>query len=276
MFERMNKSKERAKEIINIHLKNITSLAKSCVNSIILVGSLSDDSYTGNAGSDIDLIHILKKNSSSFDRDKILKIIDKSENDTNKDIPISKCVYHYEDLFRPYNTEFELCLKNKDYMELPIEVLRVKDSGIVIWGENEIDSLNTPTKEDVIKFNKISQRWTKIVEKENPKFYEEYKKMIDAPTIRILVQMIITKAMLQYYFATGESCSSKKQINVKMKENVAKYRFQKLLDLCVKWRYTPNEITRSDEEYMMNNYKEWKLAHENKECDYIPLLDESI
>ena len=53
----MNRTKERAKEILNLYLDEVKAL--DFVKSVILVGSLSDDTYTGNIGSDIDLIHIV-------------------------------------------------------------------------------------------------------------------------------------------------------------------------------------------------------------------------
>ncbi|MCR5345940.1 MAG: aminoglycoside 6-adenylyltransferase [Lachnospiraceae bacterium] len=52
-----NKTKERAKDIINIYINAVKKL--DFINAVILVGSLSDDTYTGNAGSDIDLVHIV-------------------------------------------------------------------------------------------------------------------------------------------------------------------------------------------------------------------------
>lgn len=268
----MNKSKERAREIIETHLKNIHCYGEGSVKSIILVGSLSDDSYTGNAGSDIDLIHILKENAPAINRAKIINLIDKTEQSTNKDIPISRCVYHYEDMFRPYDTDFDLCSENKDYIELPIEVLRIKDTGLVIYGEDIIEAIDNPTRDDVIKFINISKAWEKLTAKQNPEFYFEYYKMIESPTIRILSQMIITNAMLHYYFATGKSCSSKQKISIKMKDNVPNYKFQRLLDLCVKWRYSPKDITQDEEEYMMLQYKEWKIIKDNNSFDYVPLI----
>ena len=53
----MNKAKERAREILDLYLNAVRTL--DFVRSVILVGSLSDDTYTGNAGSDIDLVHIV-------------------------------------------------------------------------------------------------------------------------------------------------------------------------------------------------------------------------
>ena len=51
-----NKTRERAWELIEIYLREVRNVPS--VKSVILVGSLSDDTYTGNAGSDIDLVHI--------------------------------------------------------------------------------------------------------------------------------------------------------------------------------------------------------------------------
>ena len=59
-----DKSEARAKEIIGIYLNELEKDLSREVLSVILVGSLSNSSYTGNAGSDIDLIHVLKEDSS--------------------------------------------------------------------------------------------------------------------------------------------------------------------------------------------------------------------
>ena len=54
----MNGSRKHAKEIIDHHIKSLKAF-NTLIKSVVLVGSLSDQSYTGNAGSDIDLNHIL-------------------------------------------------------------------------------------------------------------------------------------------------------------------------------------------------------------------------
>ena len=53
----MDRSKKRALEILDLYLNEAKNL--DFIKAIILVGSLSDDTYTGNAGSDIDLVHIV-------------------------------------------------------------------------------------------------------------------------------------------------------------------------------------------------------------------------
>ncbi|WIV11540.1 hypothetical protein [Proteiniborus sp. MB09-C3] len=268
----MNKSLERAKEIINHHLKNISSLNNSIFISVILVGSLSDNSYTGNAGSDIDLIHVLSDNAPSNSRDIVFKTITKTEQETNNDIPISRCIYRYSDLFIPYSTDFDLNLENKDLMELPIEIMRIKDSGITIFGENIIEKIDNPTREDIILFKNISGKWNELLKEEKPDWYVQYLKTCENPTIRIIVQTVIIRAMLDFFFETGMSCSSKLKIADNMYKEVTDYRFQRLLDLCVKWRYLPTDITQDEEEYMRKAFREWNDYREGKGIDYVPLM----
>ena len=116
-----NKSKERAFEIIKYYVDQISKLP--FIKSIILDGSLSDDTYTGNKGSDIDIVNVIESNNYYEDKLYLLKLIEDIENFTNKDIPISKVVYNYSQLFHPYDYNFDVNKTNKDLIELPIEVL---------------------------------------------------------------------------------------------------------------------------------------------------------
>ena len=110
IFE-MNKTKERAMEVIDRHIENIKAHS-DIIKSILLVGSLSDDSYIGNAGSDIDLIHILSDDTSENARFTVYQTITKTENETDCDIPISKCIYRYSDLFHPHHVECVVLMEN--------------------------------------------------------------------------------------------------------------------------------------------------------------------
>ena len=80
----MNKTKERAYEIINIYISAAKDL--DFIKSIILVGSLSDDTYVGNAGSDIDLVHIVSDEIDyQLEKKAIVDLIERIENQTNHD-----------------------------------------------------------------------------------------------------------------------------------------------------------------------------------------------
>ena len=96
-----NKTKERALEIINVYLQAIETVKS--VKSVILVGSLSDDTYTGNAGSDIDLVHIIyDQYDYKKEKKKITDVISLVESETNNDIHISRTVYSERHLLHPY------------------------------------------------------------------------------------------------------------------------------------------------------------------------------
>lgn len=267
-----DKSESRAKEIIRIHLSELEDTLSNEVLSVILVGSLSSSSYVGTVGSDIDLIHILKEGSTDEVRNKVKSVIDKTESITNNDLPISKCIYRINEMKRPYPSYFKLCIENKDLIELPIEILRIKDSGITIWGENLIDTIDYPTRVDIIQSKKLSITWNDKERELFPERYAEYLKYVEKPSSRILVQSIIVNALVDYYFITGKSCSSKKEIGKLMKQDVENYIFQDLLDLCIVLRYTPKKVTTNQEQWMHEQYKIWRKTRKNKEIGSIEHL----
>ena len=267
-----DKSEKRAKEIIRIYLNELEKNLSIEVLSVILVGSLSNSSYTGNAGSDIDLIHILKEDSSNEARNLVKDLIDKVESITNNDLPIAKCIYKLNDMKRPFPLKFELCLENKDLIELPIEILRIKDSGITIWGRGLIDFIDIPTRDDIIRSRELMGMWDKEEKVRFPERYKENTKYLEGPPSRILIQSIIVNALRDYYFITGKSCSNKKEIGKLMEKNVGNYIFQELLDLCITFRYTPEEITQFQEQWMHEQYKVWRKKRIGKEIGSIEHL----
>ena len=254
----VNKSEDRAKEIIHIHLSQLENELSDEILSVIMVGSLSNNSYTGNAGSDIDLVHILKDEVSDDIRNEVKDIINKTESLTKHDLPIARCIYRLNEMKRPFRYNFELCSENKDLIELPIEILRIKDSGITIWGKDVIDFIDIPTRDDIIQYKKLSVAWSRQEKERFPELYKERIKYIENPPVRILAQSIIVNAMLDYYFITGKSCSSKKEIGERMKQEVGNYIFQEILDLCIVYRYAPEKMTSNQEQWMHEQYKDWQ------------------
>ena len=120
----MNRTKERAKEILTLYLDEVKVL--DFVKSVILVGSLSDDTYTGNVGSDIDLIHIVSDEEDYYlEKKKIKELIEKVEQASKSDVPIAEVVFQPRHLKHPYSYDFELSRENKDLIERPIEVFRL-------------------------------------------------------------------------------------------------------------------------------------------------------
>ena len=250
-----DKTKERALEIINIYLQDVKSVKS--VKSVILVGSLSDDTYTGNAGSDIDLVHIIyDRFDYESEKKNITDLISEVECKTNNDIPISRTVYSERHLLHPYIYDFDLSIDNKDLIERPIEIFRVLDSGRILYGADIISTLERPTRDDVQKSIELEQKQLKLLEKENPEWFLAYMAMRKHPTIRIMTQIVLTTALLDYYFYTGKSCSSKYRILELAVRDMPDLPYLDLLRLCHKNRFSPGEVTEEDINTMNREYKD--------------------
>lgn len=248
----MNKTRERANEILSLYTDEAKKI--EFIKSIILVGSLSDDTYTGNAGSDIDLVHIVSDEEDYlFEKKQIFELISKIEIATEKDIPISRVVFQQKHLVRPYEYDFELSADNKDLMERPIEIFRILDSGITVYGEDITQTIERPSRSDVEMSERLNAQYLETLK--NTEWYKEYVKMIENPTIRIMTQSVLTTALSEYYFYTGNSCSSKYRILECVERELPQLPYLNLLRLCHKNRFATNEITEQDIETMKIEYQ---------------------
>lgn len=251
----MNNSKERAWEIINLYLSEIKQL--SFVESVILVGSLSDNTYTGGPGSDIDLVNIVNNDIDyDFEKQSIFRLLDQVEKETNHDVPIARVIYQSQHLVHPYQYDFDLTAENRCLINRPIEVFRIIDSGLVLFGTDVRDNIERPSFEDVLKCDQLEQSLLETEKKRNPEWFQQYSAMKLNPTIRILTQSVLTTAMLEYYFYTGKSCSSKYLILERMENDVPTLSYLNLLRLCHKNRFAPKKITSKELDAMRKEYQD--------------------
>lgn len=248
-----NKSRERANEIIQIYVDGLDKF--KFLKSVVLVGSLSDNTYTEGPSSDIDFVHIVDENYYLEAKKEISDYIEYVEKLTNNDIHIAKVVYAYESLFHPYNYDFELNIENRDNIEMPIEILRIKDSGKVIYGEDIIEKIENPTKKDILISDKLEAMLLEALKEKDPLWYENYKETKQNPPIGILVQIVITSAMKDYFLITGKNCSSKFRILECIENDIPSFEYLELLRLCHKWRFNKESITKSDLLKMEKEYK---------------------
>ena len=250
----MNKSKERAFEILELYLKEAKEI--EFISSIILVGSLSDDTYTGGPGSDIDLVHIVSDDIEyKTAEETIFQLIDQINCLTNRDVPISKVVYQKQQLVHPYQYDFELIPDNIHLINRPIEVFRILDTGKTIWGEELIDSIEKPTRDDVLQHEILSNKLSLILHELNPEWSQKYKEAKANPTIRILTQSVLTTALADYYFYTNKNCSSKYRILSCVERDLPNLSYLHLLKLCHKNRFSPEQMTEDDYEEMRREYQ---------------------
>ena len=251
----MDRSKETAMKILELYLAEAEK--KDFIKSIILVGSLSDDTYTGNAGSDIDLVHIVS-NDMDYKQEKaeITRIIEEVETRTGKAVPIAKVVYQERHIKHPYQYDFEVTSENKDLIELPVEMHRILDSGITVFGDDEIrKSVERPTREDIAVMKKLVEEQQEKASREDPEWYRSYTETCRNPSLRMMTQMVLTNALSDYLYYTDKSCSSKYFILQRMEEDFPKLQYMELLRLCHKYRFYPEQITASDETRMKEEYR---------------------
>ena len=71
------------------------------------------------------------------------------------------------------------------------------------------DSIERPTREDVLETERLGKKQIEILREEDPVFYMEYKKTSQNPSIRMMTQIVLTTALSEYFFYTNKSCSSK-------------------------------------------------------------------
>ncbi len=264
-----NKSLKRATEIKDFFVSSLLGKFGESIEAIILVGSLSNGSYIPGPGRDIDLITILKENTSESIFKQVLEHIRVVEEKFDNDILISRTVYWLDELVRPFKKDFVLNFDNKRLIEAVIELQRIHESGIVLYGESDIkDRLSVPSREEVILFDKLSREWSEKVRKDNP----EGVRPMDSLPDRIIIQSILTRAMKHYYYATGKTCSNKHTIAAHMKQDVAGYKYQKILDLASRYKINPDiQMTSAESHILREGCKDMKEWMERHKVDIVPI-----
>lgn len=231
-FERnlmVDYSRERAEVILYDYIDVVTSKFEEHILSIILVGSLANNSYIEGPGRDIDQITILKAGTSDVVFKEVLETIRRINCSNHNELLLAESIYHLHELSKPYEKDFELRKSNKRLLEVPVELLRIFESGKVVYGEHQIiDLLEKPNKSDVVFFNNLSRKWKST----SGIKISETMDAIEGLTPRIEVQIVLTLAMTHYYYATKVSCSNKHEIGNRMKDDVSTYAFQEVLDLA--------------------------------------------
>ncbi|MDR2687257.1 MAG: nucleotidyltransferase domain-containing protein [Oscillospiraceae bacterium] len=248
-------TREQAFALIGHHLANLQPLAPALA-SVVLVGSLSNGSFTGRPGSDIDLVHILRDGGNA--RRAVLDAIARTEGESNRLLPFARCVYDRSQLKRPYPRDFPLTAEHKDLLELPVEILRMKESGRVLWGEDLLEWIDAPTREDLRAMQARARAFEQAVLAADPAFAQRRADALRNPTPRLMAQIVLTNAMLHYYFATGQSCSDKSAVAARMLRDVPAYRFHELLALAAKCRESPEGFTPADKKSMRGQFKIWQ------------------
>lgn len=261
-----NKSYDRAMAVLAHHLWVLEECCAGALQAVVLTGSLVTGCYTGDAGSDIDLVHILRDDAPPDARARALDCIDRTERETNCDLHIARVVYRQRDLYPPYPADFRLCLENKDYIELPVELLRLKDAARVVWGAIDLNAVPAPNREAVTSSLKLGERWAKELQEAGIPLPPQ-----ENLPVRLMVQSVLVRALLDVFFATGCSCSSKADAAGRLREGVPGYAFLPLVEACTRWRYAPECFTQEDEQLILTQWPRWREARSRLPADGVPL-----
>lgn len=266
MEKLVNKSYDRAMAILAHHLQGLEDCCADVLQAVVLTGSLVTGCYTGDAGSDIDLVHILRDDAPKNARARVLDCIDRTERETNRDLHIARVVYRLRDLYPPYPSDFVLCRENKDYLELPIELLRMKDAARVVWGAIDLNAVPAPNRADVISSLKLGERWEKELQEAGIPLPPQ-----ENLPVRLMVQSVLVRALLDVFFATGRSCSSKAEVAGRLREGVPEYAFLPLVEACTRWRYAQETFTQEDEQLILSQWPRWREERNRLPVDGVPL-----
>ncbi len=262
-----DKSEYRARQILKNYVDSITKEFGEYICTILLVGSLTNGSYIEGPGRDIDQITILSDEAPEAVRLSLLKRIDEIQSYFNNDIPIAKSIYKFSEMQRPFKTDIRPCIEDKYLLEVPIELLRIHESGIVLYGKNVISQLPSPTHDEFAFFDKLGFKWSDEVNKIMPPpcFQKELP-------IRIIVQIILTNAFRHYFYFTGKSCSNKHIIGDRIKTEIKNYKFQDLLDLATEFKMNPNkDFTYEKINQLKSTFVEFEHWLKNHPVDAVPL-----
>ena len=148
--------------------------------SIILAGSLARGSYQPGL-SDIDVITVLRNESPDNVRIGISDIYNRLSVGNN--IQFDPMIFEHQDFLPPWNDD--LCIQP--------ELLRMKASGKVLYGEEIIDDLPTPTKRQMWEFDLSFKKW----------FEESEQSDWQGWTLKSSLKSILGHATTYFYYKTG-------------------------------------------------------------------------
>ena len=109
------------------------------------------------------------------------------------------------------------------------------------------------------KYIDLEQKQRIRLEKEEPEWFAKFTEMRKHPTIHILTQIVLTKALSDYYFRTGKSCSSKYRILELAEKEMPDLPYLNLLKLCHKNRFSPDDMTEENITDMNREYQNYFL-----------------
>ena len=231
MVKTIDNSEHTARLILERYVWSVTADMGRLIDAVLLVGSLATRSYVPGPG-DIDQITILDDRAPRHSEEQVLEHLDAATDAFDRNVWISRVVYRRHDLERPWRTDWDYAMETKHLVCVPEELLRVHDHGQLLYGGSfAIADLPRPTQQDMLDYHERWAAWSARLACSLP---PEHKEGPFSP--RIAVQIILTRAIWHYYYATGNLCFNKHEVGNRLREAVPQYRFLEAVDLATRAR----------------------------------------
>lgn len=235
-------SETTARLMLQHYVQSVTVDIGDSIEAILLVGSLATDSYVPGP-SDIDQITILRDTASFESENKVLKYIEVAKSKFSGNINLAPVVYRSSNFQRPWQSEWDYRRETKHLVCVLEELLRIHDHGQILYGEQfDISQLPKPTIEEMMTYHNRWRMWGNEFAKRHPDF--PFLRGDVSP--RIAVQIILSRAIFHYYYATRRTCFNKHQIASRLRLEVPNYQFQEGVELAT-WIRTSGFNDISDE-----------------------------
>ena len=258
--------------ILDEYIKNMNQVQKDAIEAIVLIGSLSTKNFIYTTGCDIDIVTILKDHIRIEDYEMKSSYIEQDFKN-EKNIQIDNTIYNKSDLMQPFETDFENIKLRINLANTVVELLRIKESGIVVYGNKTIISeLSTPTRKEILSFYELSEELGKFILDSNDNYADQRSKMLEEMPPNIATQILFTNAFKHYYIKTSKSCSDKLEIYKKVEESIPDYKFLKGLELATKYRQDQeNGLDKNEINALRQEAKEF-MSWKKKTIEDLPLI----
>ena len=250
------------------YVKALTSKFAEDIESIVVVGSFANNTYKKSTHSNLNIITILKSSVPKIVREKLSRIIINLQK-SFPNIYITKNIYFRDELEVSAKITVNDIKKVPLLVYVPESIMRIKDHGITIYGNDLKDVLITPNRETVSAYDEIKRD----VDISNKK----YSKMIKNPTLFEASRLVIEYSAKHYYYAVNKNCFNYNLLDKQMKLNVPNYMFIELLKEVIKLKKNDYMVSESAKQNnFMDMYFEFINFVLENDVDNVPLEYKSM
>lgn len=258
---KLGASKSVALAILDRYVRDAGAELGDSLEAILLTGSLATGCYVPGPG-DIDQITILRDSASPCDLARAVRCAKGAMRTHSRTVNLAPVVYRRRELERPWRTEWDLSPGTKHLVCVPEELLRLHNHGVVLFGEAfYAEDLPCPTFAEMVAYGERQRRWDRLARAEEPSLDLLRRPLI---ALRLAVQVILSRAIWHYYYATGKMCFNKHLIGDHLRGDLPTYSFLGCVDLATRVRLA-RFVASAEEHWRLDEgcreYLQWERDH---------------